>query len=53
MVELKDLQRPELRSTSISVRTFPSYATWMKKNKVSPSRLLNKAIEELMNKGKK
>lgn len=53
MVELKDLQKPELRETIISVRTFPSYASWMKDKKISPSRLFNKAIEELMGKEKK
>ena len=48
MVELKDLQRKELREASISIRTFPSYTKWLKKNKVSPSILFNKAVEELM-----
>ncbi|KKN39988.1 hypothetical protein LCGC14_0737590 [marine sediment metagenome] len=50
MVELKDLERPELRKKIISIRTFPSYAKWLKKHKISPSRLFNKAVVELMQK---
>ena len=47
MVELKDLERPELREEVISIRTFPSYFAWMKKRKISPSRLFNKAIRRI------
>lgn len=50
MVELKDLQRPELREINLSVRTFPSYSKWLKEKKISPSRLFNKTVEELMGK---
>ena len=34
-MEIKDLQKPELREVGISLRTFPSYAAWLKKNKVA------------------
>ena len=53
MVTNKDLEKPELREVKIEVRTFPSYSKWLKKRDISPSRLLNKAIEELMKKEKK
>ena len=52
MVEIKDLQKQELKDSAISIKTFPSYTKWMKDNGVSPSRLLNKTIEELMEKQK-
>lgn len=51
-MEIKDLKRPELRETIITIRTFPSYATWLKKKGISPSKLFNKSIEELMEKSK-
>jgi len=51
-MEIKDLQRKELREKVITIRTYPSYSTWLKKNDISPSELFNKAIEELMKGGK-
>lgn len=47
-MEIKELQRPELREIIVSIRTFPSYSKWMKDRKISPSVLFNKAVEELM-----
>lgn len=49
-MELKDVQKieTEKRSKVVSVRTFPSYCKWMNENKVSPSKVFNKAIKELM-----
>lgn len=38
----------ELKSVILSVRTFPSYSEWLKENKISPSKVFNKAVEELM-----
>ncbi len=50
-MELKDIQdNKELRTKVITIRTYPSYSKWMSKNKVRPSVLFNKAIEELMEK---
>lgn len=49
-MEIKELQKPELREVGISIRTYPSYAAFLKKHKISPSVLFNKAIEELMEK---
>ncbi len=49
-MELKEIQKKELRSKGITIRTYPSYSSWMKDNKVSPSTLFNKALEEMMKK---
>ena len=46
-MKIKDLQRPELRETGISIRTFPSYAAWLKDKNISPSKLFNEAVKEL------
>ena len=51
-MELNEIQRKELRSKVITIRTYPSYSSWMKENKVSPSTLFNIALEELMNQEK-
>jgi len=51
-MEIKELQRPERKEVMISVRTFPSYSEWLKENKISPTLLFNKAIEELRKKNK-
>jgi len=46
-MELNKVQKKELRSKVITIRTYPSYSIWMKENKVSPSMLFNKALEEM------
>jgi len=51
-MEIKELQRPERKEVIISVRTFPSNSEWMRTNKISPTLLFNKALEELMKKNK-
>ena len=51
-MELNEIQKKELRSKVITIRTYPSYSSWMKENNVSPSILFNKALEELMNQEK-
>ena len=50
-MELKQIQKNENRSKIISVRTFPSYSKWMTKNNISPSKIFNLSIEELMKNG--
>ena len=50
-MEIKDIQKKELREKVITIRTYPSYSSWMKENSVSPSILFNKALEELMKQG--
>jgi len=53
-MEIHELQKAEeLRSVVLTVRTYPSSSKWMRDNKVSPSKLFNKALEELMKKEKK
>ncbi len=52
-MEIKDLQKPELREVVISVRTYPTYSAWLKKKGISPGVLFNKAVEELMDKDDK
>jgi len=49
-MEIQDIQKSELRDVVTTIRTYPSYAQWMKENKVSPSKLFNAALEELMQK---
>jgi len=49
-MEIKNIQRIERKSVPISVRTFPAYSTWMKENKISPTKLFNEAVKELMKK---
>ena len=49
-MELKDVKksRKERKTIVISVRTFPNYSEFLKKNEISPTLLFNKAIEEIM-----
>lgn len=47
-MEIKQIQKNENKSKIISVRTFPSYSKWMSKNKISPTKLFNESIDELM-----
>ena len=51
-MKIEDIKKDnmEKKSVMISVRTYLSYSKWMKENKVSPTKLFNKAIEELMEK---
>jgi len=42
----------ELRSVTISIRTFPSYAKYLDKESISPSALFNESIRELMEEAK-
>lgn len=51
-MEKNQVQKKENRSKIISVRTFPSYSKWMSKNNISPSKIFNLSIEELMKDGK-
>ena len=41
-------KRIERKSIQISVRTYPSYSKFMKKENLSPTSIFNLAIEELM-----
>lgn len=48
-MEIKDIQKEERKSKTITVRTFPSFSKWMKSNKISPTKAFNESIKELMN----
>ena len=48
-MKLNDIQKKELKEKVLTIRTYPSYSDWIKKNQISPSLLFNKALEELMN----
>jgi hypothetical protein len=47
-MEIKELQNRERRTIAVSIRTFPSYSIWLKEKEISPSKMFNKCIEELM-----
>ncbi len=49
-MKIEELQKTENKSKIISVRTFPTYCKWMRENKISPTKLFNEAIKELMKK---
>ncbi len=51
-MEMKELIRPERKVERVTIRTTKSNCKWMADNKVSPSLLFNKAIEELISKAK-
>ena len=46
-MEIQDLQKKELKSVIITVRTTQENSEWLKEKKVSPTMLFNKAVEEL------
>jgi len=47
-MELEDIKRKEKRDVIISVRTTTEGSKWMATHKVSPSKLFQKALAELM-----
>lgn len=52
-IELEKVKKKdpeELKSVRVQIRTTPKISKWMKKNKVSPSLVFEKAIEGLMRK---
>ena len=49
-MDMKQVQREELRDKVITIRTFNSYSKWMKDNRVRPSKVFNTALKELMKK---
>jgi len=49
-MEIKELQTKELMSVIISVRTTQKNSEWLKENKISPTKMFNKAIQELITK---
>ncbi len=52
-IELEKVKKKdpeEMKSVRMQIRTTPKISRWMKKNKVSPSKVFEKAIEGLMKK---
>jgi len=52
-MEIKDIQKDynkDLKTVSISIRTTKDISNWIKENKVSPTKLFNEAVKELMKK---
>lgn len=49
--KVKKKDPEEMKSVRMQIRTTPKISKWMKKHKVSPSLVFEKAIEELMKKG--
>ena len=49
-MEIKKVKKEERKSKTVTVRTFPSYCKWMSENKVSPTKVFNEAVKELMQK---
>lgn len=47
-MDIQELQKTETKSVTISVRTFPKCSQWMKDRNVSPTKVFNKALENLM-----
>ena len=47
-MEIKNIQRKERKTKVISIRTTRTICKWMNKNKVSPSKLFNEAVAELI-----
>lgn len=47
-MNLKEIQRPELKDVQMTIRTTSTKKQWMKDNNVSPQRVFELALEELM-----
>ena len=47
-MEIKDIQKVDKKSVVIGIRTTTPKSNWMKENKISPTKLFNEALEELM-----
>jgi hypothetical protein len=51
-MEIKNVLKDEKKKKTMTVRTFVSYCEWMTKNKVSPTKVFNEAVKQLMEKAK-
>ena len=51
-MEIKNVKKEERKKVTITLRTYPSYSKWMKENEVSPSKVFNEAVKELIAKKK-
>lgn len=51
-MNIKNVKKEEQKKVTITLRTFPSYSKWMKENEVSPTKIFNESVKELMNRKK-
>ena len=49
-MEIENVRKTETRNKILSIRTYKSYCEFMSKNDISPSKVFNESIKELMNK---
>ena len=49
-MEIQNIQRKERRSVSLSIRTTKRVSEWMTEKNVSPTKLFNESVKELMTK---
>lgn len=49
-MELKNIQRKELKTIVISIRTTKKDSKWMRDKNISPSKLFHEALNELKEK---
>ena len=50
--KVKKKDPEEMKSVRMQIRTTPKISKWMKKHNVSPSKVFDHAVEELMKKEK-
>jgi len=49
-MEIENVRKTETRNKILSIRTYKSYCEFMSKNDISPSKVFNESVKELMNK---
>ncbi len=49
-MEIQDVKRSERKEVRINLKISKQVSKWMKENEVSPQKIFDKSIEELMNK---
>ncbi len=47
-MEIKNIKKDDKKNVTVTIRTFGSYSKWMKKNNISPTKVFNEAVKELM-----
>ena len=47
-MKINEVKKTERKEVKITVRTFRASSEFMKSNKLSPTKIFNKAVEELM-----
>lgn len=47
-MKIEQVKKEERKDINITLRTFPSYAKFMQENELSPTKIFNEAVKELM-----